>query len=530
MSGSAYAMICPNCGGQVEFAAGQYQANCKFCGTLVERERPPEPQKFVIQTPTFTPTTYIDVSRTSRAGLWVGLIIVVVTFAILGIVFAAVGGSGGSSLFNSAYATSSGILVSGGDGQLPDVLLLIHDNNSDKSGLLFASASQKKVLWQNTDFDKDTYSAAMTSNSTTVYAANKSKLLAYNRADGKAAWQAQLSDVPACDTCVQAIGPAVIALAKDGSLQAFDGPSGKPLWSWRLNSTPRQLIALPNQVAAMDQEGSDTHLSFFDVSTGKEVRRLSPKCVDTQNNESDTLAIYSSYIFVDPADQSLYMFYGSFATCVQRWDSGSGKMLWSTAVKSSSFSFDSGAYPLQTADAMYFNFDHGLVTLDKKTGTLQPLVSNAEYDILPLAVKDSTLILRAKRQRGSTRFELWGFDLTSKQVTWQLPFDNSAEPFEEPDKMAGLIDNTSPGFDAHLTSSGLSVVVAQAQPNKLTTQALNPQTGKTVGDQLSIGINTTGDFYEVPDVIGWYNDYGYFVIDSRLYIINVATGDTLLHW
>ncbi len=95
--------------------------------------------------------------------------------------------------------------------------------------------------------------------------------------------------------------------------------------------------------------------------------------------------------------------------------------------------------------------------------------------------------------------------------------------------MVGLIDQGSSGFTAHLIPSGLSVITAHAEPHQLILNTLNPETGTSTASK-PIELNISGSFYSVPQVIGWVNDTGYFVIETHLYVINVSSGTVIYSW
>jgi hypothetical protein len=96
--------------------------------------------------------------------------------------------------------------------------------------------------------------------------------------------------------------------------------------------------------------------------------------------------------------------------------------------------------------------------------------------------------------------------------------------------MAGLIDDGDSAWTAHLTPAGLAVVRAMAQPHQLTVEMLNPRTGAS-GGPVAIplsGIN--GDFYSVPEVLGWNRDQLWLILDGRMYVVNPEKGNLEFTW
>ena len=528
---SIHALTCPNCGGNVDLPPGQDQTTCKFCGTRVERERPAAPPPVVIRERIVRQPVYVrtavPIQRSSGCG--VAVLILGITAAVLAAIFAIVSSqNGGRSIFSSVRALDTAMIVPGGDGQLPIALLLTHNNDTDKSGLGLVSPISQTTRWQNEYFDKDTYSVVMTTGGNLVYTVDKTRLLALNRDSGQIVWQTSLSDEvsTSCHGCLQVVGKQLVALTKDGTLQSFDAQTGRVARSKRLSSTPDRLSVIRDQLLVIDRDNGDAFVSILDPATGKEVQHLTPQCTADPESLPDTLETDAA-IVID-SDQSLYLMYGTFTACVQRWDVTSGKLTWQTGLKDASFIIADDIYPLVSDDSVFVSGRNALYAVSKKDGKPRELINNADYDFVPLAIHANTLIVRAKRTRGSTRYELWGVDIPSGKQLWQHPFA-ATEPLDEPDRMAGLIDNTDSGFTAHLTPTGLVIVAAKGEPHQLVLETLDPESGTSAGEK-TIGLNVSGDFYSVPDVVGWTNDTGYFIIEGQLYVVNLTLGTATYVW
>lgn len=526
------AVICPSCGGNVNFAPYQNQTTCKFCGTLIERERPVEPPPPVVQSPVVqrpvTANPPLPVRQTSGClAVWV-VVGLIVTIGIGFFVFAAAE-SGGQSIFSTVHAMDTALLVPAGDGQLAEVLLLTYNSDTEKRGLAYVSPISQTARWQNELFDQDTYSAAMAAGEDLIYATDKMQLLAMQRENGQIAWQAALADEvsSSCQGCLQQVGQHLIALAKDGTLHSFDAQTGRVVWSQRLSGSPDRLSVIGDRLMIMDRAEGDAYLSLIDPATGKEVQHLTPQCTAHSKDLSDSLDTYAPAL-IDREDQALYLFYGTFTACVQRWDVAHGKLLWQAGLQDASFTIGDSIFPLMSSDSIFVNGRNRLYAVSKKDGKSRELINDPDYEFVPWALHDNTLIVRAKRTRGSTRYEWWGVDIPSGKRLWQHPLEE-AEPLDEPDQMVGLIDQGDSGFTAHLTPAGLVTVLAQADPHQLILETLNPDTGTSVG-QKKIDLNVNGSFYSVPSVLGWLKEMGYFIIESRLYVVDLAAGAATYIW
>ena len=66
------------------------------------------------------------------------------------------------------------------------------------------------------------------------------------------------------------------------------------------------------------------------------------------------------------------------------------------------------------------------------------------------------------------------------------------------------------------------VVQATAEPHQLTVQVLDPKTGAGGGAQTIPLTGITGDFYSVPDVLGWPRNQLWLIVDGQLDVVNLT--------
>ncbi len=148
---------------------------------------------------------------------------------------------------------------------------------------------------------------------------------------------------------------------------------------------------------------------------------------------------------------------------------------------------------------------------------------------VPLALSGDTLLIRARRTRGTERFELWGVNPVAGAQLWTLDLQGAA-PVDPPNEMSGLVDDTDSGWTWKLTPAGLVLIKFQAAPNQLVVDTLNPADGTQLSE-LTVPLNgVTGDFYTIPTVIGWQGTLVYLSLDSEIYALDVTTGKLLLHY
>lgn len=228
-------------------------------------------------------------------------------------------------------------------------------------------------------------------------------------------------------------------------------------------------------------------------------------------------------LIYNPARNARYLVYDTAYGCVQRLDLASRKTVWE-ADSQNAFNFMADNFrSLMTDTTLYFNNGNDLMAVDKSSGSMKVLLSNPDYEFLPLAAACNNLIVRARRRRGTEIFELWGVDALSGSQVWQVDTQGSS-PIDPPDEMAGLIDDTGWGWTWKLASPGLVGFQFQAQPNQLILETFNLATGASLSKQTIPLKNISGDFYAIPTVFGWVGNVAYVDIELNIYPLDVTTG------
>jgi outer membrane protein assembly factor BamB len=265
-------------------------------------------------------------------------------------------------------------------------------------------------------------------------------------------------------------------------------------------------------------DSNDFGLLFIDPATGSQEKVLTPMCT----HESYTSDIDPSSGFVyDQAENTLYLVYDSSYGCVQRLDLASGQIVWSTNSEDNFILSAYGFHYLATDSQLYFNNDNDLLAVNKSSGEMKALLTDPDYELIPLALAGDKLIVRARRTRGTERFELWGVDVSSGNRVWQMDMQG-AEPIDPPDEMAGLVDKNDWGWTWNLNPAGLVIITFQGQPNQLILETFNPADGTSLGKQTLALKKVSGDFYSIPTVIGWRGNIVYLDVETSLYTLDVA--------
>ncbi len=429
------------------------------------------------------------------------------------------------------YATNPVVLIPSGAGTPPDVAALFYNPDDDTRLIGLVDGSTGSLRWQAAPLTGDGYADAITSGGDLVYTASGSTLLAYRKSDGSLAWQTQMPDrLNYGDSTLLVTDGRVLTLNVDQSLQAYDAATGSLVWSRRLAGYDRTLRLMGGSLVVIDYTTSDSYtygLFFLDPLDGSEQRVLTPTC---QYDQYSTAALDtdSGLLYIE-AENALFLVYDSYKGCVQRLDFEAGQMAWQT-VTEDSFSFSPyGFNTLMTDTTFYFNNGSQLLAVDKRAGIVKTLLANEDYDLIPLAMAGETLLVRARRTRGSERFELWGVNPVSGAQLWQMNLQGAA-PIDPPNEIVGLVDDTESGWTWRLVPAGLLLIKFHAAPNQMVLDTINPADGSLLGEQIVALTQVTGDFYSVPTVIGWQDNVVYLNVDSDIYALDVTTGEVRFHY
>ena len=451
---------------------------------------------------------------------WLPLIIILFTAGILTFALLQRGGP----LSPHLNVNGPAILISSAQDAPPDVAAMLYNSNKETRQLGLVEATKGNLLWKAEPLPGDGYVDALAQSDEMIYAASGTDLLAYKIADGSLAWQATMPDklYSSQDDLLVSNG-RVITLTLDQSLQAYDAASGAQVWSRRMAGYDRTLRMVGNSLLILDYIGDtyDYSLVFLDPSDGSQQRVLTPTC-QYDEYSSATLDTDSGIVY-DEGENALYLVFDSSYGCVQRLDLASGQVAWQ-ALSKDSFSFAMDGFNfLMTDTRLYFSEGNQLVMVDKAAGTMGTLVTNADYEFLPLALSGDRLLLRARRTRGTERFELWGVEATSGEQLWQKTLEG-ASPLDPPNEMVGLVDDTDSGWTWRLVPAGLMLLRFQAAPNQLVVETMNPVDGTSLGEKSIALKKVTGDFYSIPTILGWQGDVVYMVVETNIYAIDTTTG------
>ncbi len=553
--GKVYEVKCPSCGAPLHMSGERI--TCNYCGAVLERERPiaqeqapsspdQDPHVIVIQ------TGYSTISGQRKSG-GAACMSVLFTFLLIGCIF----GAAGWFLFQEQLSTLSG-LAGLSDvanlGQLPEqiinkasitslnrVILLPSDNDASSDFLTFTyqssgstyaltyvDALSSTIRWQGPPL-KEWYNTKILPAPERLYFTDETKLYAVNRSNGQAAWQTSLADTlaPSCLNCFELIDNALVALLQGGTVQGFDAGTGQLMWNKRLNFTAiNRINTIGGQLLIFDRslDNRDELMFVVNPANGEVAGEITiPECGGEGFDQ------YHPILF-NPSRGEAHFIFGDIIgpVCIQTWNVAAQQMtreivLEGTALPSNFREYNSEQRRATlVGDMLYFaaneaggNGDQGMViAVNMAEGTWRPITATPDYQLIPLTMADNVLIVRAIRSRGTARSELWGLDLVSDEPRWQYVLQ-APRWFKE--------TGSGGAWDWHLTSQGLAVLQIFGDPDQLTIETLNPQTGVSSGQKT---IPLDDDYFS--DIV-WTNDAAWLAF-RQIYKVDLQTGTLSYTW
>ena len=454
-------------------------------------------------------------------GLAIGITMAVILF-VTGILLIGMLQPGGP-LSRHYYPIGPAALIPTGQDTGPDIATLFYDSNADSRLIGLIDGATGNLRWQAANLSGDGIAQAITFGPDLVYAANGNDLLAYRKSDGSLAWQVQMPDRLNYEPPAMLVTAGrVITINADQSIQAYDSGSGRLAWSKRLSGYDRSLRLMGDSLVVIDT--IDDHytygLVFLNPSTGKQQKIIVPKF--TYNNYDAGLDIDSGLVY-DPEENAIFVVYDSPYGGIQKINLANDSIEWTNS-NGTSFNFlPDGFQFLLTETTLYFSIGSEIRATNKDTGEMMQIAPNEDFEIIPLVLKDDILIVRARRSRGTEKFELWGLKTSTGEKAWSIDLQG-AKPIDPPDEMAGLIDDTDWGWTWKLASGSLAILTFQGEPNQLTLETFNPADGSSLGKQASALKKVSGDFYSIPKMLGSVGNAVYFSLEANIYVLDAATG------
>ena len=365
----------------------------------------------------------------------------------------------------------------------------------------------------------ETGQARLTRDDTRALLAFRDRLEARALDTGAALWTATLTDAihPACRQCLAAGGGRVVALAADGAVQAFDAQTGRPLWKspTRLNRPVLPDLEVAADLVSVVDRGespSEAEILLLRADSGQVARRIRPACAPRGASPDATQ--------VERGGDRLVLAVGRshFAYCVEAWDLRRGALLWQASLPRPGVRIEGDRVPWYVTTGSGLYVGQATVGADGRsavwaialdTGRVRPLALPNGYETRVLDARDGVVLLRATRQRGTVRDELWAVDAERGTLLWEKPL--------------GATGGAPPRWTARIAPSGVALLQALDRPNRLAYEALDLRTGRSLR-------SATGEVEAATwDGVAWTDEAAWLTIASP-YRVDLRAGALARPW
>ena len=467
---------CPSCGAPIESVPALDR--CAFCGTVLRRR--------VVATtvaPASKPQPYRFSSSTQRlilAYLATGVVIIVAggIAALKSRSTTAAGSltpSGPLALLGGAVASSNGIgeplgVVARAPGEYD--LLTSLETGGHALGLF--AGKDHALAWKAGAFEHTASPAGTEEDAENAYVVDAQRLSAFRLKDGVPLWQTSLVTGmnTSCDGCLRALGGRVIALQKDGSLQAFDATNGQLAWTTKIDSMPARLPVAGKHLVIqrpIHGRGNGMAIDLIDPADGTTTRTLEPSCLNRAFHRPER-PDGRSPLYFDRDGRTMYVIFGFFSHCAQAWDVTTGQLRWTTYVENWS---STGRSVMGDRALLFGSGGRGVAAIDLATGKARPFLEEKDHSIVPLYVLDDLAIVKAAPNWDSNRVALWAVGLSDGRRLWQFPLSA---------KHASMSDFMQT-YTVRPTPAGL-IVVQQMDDEHVSVDVLNLRTGVSPGRKM----------------------------------------------
>ncbi len=566
---------CPECGAPVDFRRvprDQPQVKCAYCGTLItipgRTQVYSTPPHAASHSKTQTATVVVTSDGSMVKGGWgcgvISLIAVVLSLVVGGIVLSATSfivpftravtdvtnsdSTGPFSLPESLSPStmqqalapaprlvSAPLALGANDTSFVQspvqspvqsrVQIVVFAYREDGSLLLGFDPVERVERWRSDIFSDRTYEIGITSDEARVYVADGAHLVALDRETGEIAWQSSLANnlqtgCAESAPCLQRVGDQVVALARDGTVQAFAGRTGAPLWSRSLNGTPRQIIVNSNQngndqVILIDVDDSNRAIVLvLNATNGNLIYSLQPSCAFSLHEMRPSA---SDQYLVTPDGRSLLVVGSGSYACIWRYNLADGSLVWgyTPADVNGPLPFTWSMSSVALADPMlYFVKEEGhlirvyAVDTQSQGSAPQPFYAEEKYDLTVHDPLGELLLVSAQPSHAPDEVELWAIDRMTGERRWQRKLETS-HSFDE--------------WVTRPTEQGLFLSVCSWENDECRFEVLDLDTGTSQGQVRQAA---TGSYSGAA----WLGDQGYLTIDGKLYVLNLSSAAVEYTW
>jgi outer membrane protein assembly factor BamB len=404
--------------------------------------------------------------------------------------------------------------VPGTQGKLS---LLFSSSRSPDRALYLLDPATSAVQWKSGPWSNYLSKGQIALLDDKLLVADESRLVALSIKDGTMLWQASLvADFMPYTEGLLASGDRVAVLARDGTTQAFEASSGKTVWTRKQSPPPNHLHGAGTSLLQFQRVGkgrrTSEEIAVVDLGTGEVRHSLRSRC-STHSIIPAEQPSSGATLLLSPDGDELYIFYGTFRHCVERWNLKTGTMAWQLnharngeEVRSVGGKTD---LLLGQEHLFYPGGDKAVYALARSTGELRRIASKADMYYAPLLVQGNLLVITATAswdddECGSAKqCSLLGIDTAKDIVLWRHALPPGARPGT---------NTTASRVAGHFDTDGLTL--AQVSNQDLILDRLDLDSGVSkLHKQLKFSSDVGGLAF-VGDLF-WLSSRGFHGVDPK---------------
>lgn len=368
-------------------------------------------------------------------GCVVGLSVVVPLVVVVVVVVLSLGGSDGSDggidgVVGTDLSPSSGdlLVLPGALDDDPQVVTMATPIGGDGRVIALVDLEDGPV-WEAEVVPDDVYSAQVVATDDVVLVSLGREVVALDRATGAVEWEAEASDevYASCVACFALVDGTLVVLGADAEVTALAPATGEVLWTHRFTSPSGQVVPLGDRLLLVDDgpEGDAAAaltMVLVRPSDGSEVARSTPGCIDEARpgGTSSVSATPGLPVIPVPDTDDVVIVYGSFASCVQRWNVATGELRWSrsTDARLDWYDADDRAWAVGRTDLVIAGYEDWLV-VGLAEGGVEVVPAPADSLVAPqVTVAEDLFVGTVSSTRGTEEWTLVAHDLDGGDEVW----------------------------------------------------------------------------------------------------------------
>ncbi|MBN1304335.1 MAG: PQQ-binding-like beta-propeller repeat protein [Anaerolineales bacterium] len=526
---------CPACGAPLEWAEAGTSTTCAYCKVRLERNLPekkaedeePEPAVFVIDQEIQQDIGRVDAQAARKASRTAGLVVgfsLLFPLALLLLILLFEPSSPVSLNPHPLLIHDPVLLIDRGEDGVNDIVAVTYDRRKENYALARLSMTDRKILWRGDGIDSSNdINVLANGERVLVTVENETQLKGYHLEDGKFLWESTLVDkLGYAKTSLSVYGNSVVTISQDFTLQVFDITTGEEIWNRRLAKYVQKFSLSGNAIILVDEVEGEGLLFVLDIADGSVKQTISPACENSEQHGWTNQLSTSSKAIISADGSTIDFIYGNSPACVERWDLLSGKLLWKSIGAEQFVSRIEDEAVLVTPEYVFFPIDELLWQASPEMENWMTFYQAEDYELEPLLAASNILVVRAKRTRGSERFELWGLDLITGNQQWTYYLGES-QPFDPPGSGVGSLSDGESAWTWMQSGDEMILVTANSSPTELVTTVLDISTGKSHTMETT-GFDTWNEDSYWAKPINWQGSTLWLLADQKILVIDAISG------